>query len=406
MLNQGLIDRSRRYISKGKRLWQVFRRGFKGLNVNVAVVGGSISKGQPFVQKGKGKRVYFHVLEDWWNKVVQPVTGSRMKMKDFAIGGIGSDYYANCLSTHLPKESDVNLVLWELSGNDFKRYTYQKIPPTQPLEQFVRNTLQYQSHPEVILLNFFNGDNFKSQRKCLDLDQQGERNISKHYDVTELSWTTAVCPFLQRDESGLAMKYLFSADGIHPSIPAHAQMAYILIDHIRDKFVKALSSKYFEKAVIPRAVLPLPLFKETYTGTPLCYTFIKVGRQASLNTLPLEVISSPSYKLATYRSFIHRQDILSGIETLRPNDLIRLRFNLPSYAAVKPFQRLSVLSFTKSGSALAQLDNRKVVPLRTNNFYNRGTIATVTANRIGPGEHELKIWSKEGGFLILALMLG
>ena len=406
MLNQGLIDRAKRHVSRNNRLKRLFSLATQGFNVDVSVVGGSISRGQPFVQTGQGKRVYFNALQDWWNKVIRPVTGSKMFMKDLSIGGVGTDYFANCLPAHLPTESNTNLVLWELSGNDVGRYQRVGTNSSQPLEQFLRNTLRYRSQPAIILLNFFNGNDLLSKRGCRDLDFDGEGKVAYHYDVTELSWTRAVCPYLMRDQSGMAFEYLFSKDHRHPSIPAHAQMAYILIEHIRDQFIKALTYSNLENGVIVKSTLPLPMFEQTYIGAPLCYTLLKVDNSEPLNTLTVDIVSSPKYSLTTYRSFVHRGDRLQGMQTKSPGEMITFRFVVPSYAAILPFRKLAVLSFTKSGEAIAQLDNRSTVPLRTDKYATLGTIETIPARNIGPGEHQLRIWSKRGGFVIMALMLG
>ena len=406
MLDQGLIDRSKRHLSKGNRLKRLFNLAEQGFKIDVSVVGGSISRGQPFVQKGQGKRVYYHALEDWWNKVVQPITGSKMTTRDLSIGGVGSGYFANCLPVHLAKEANTNLILWELSGNDVARYRGLVANISQPLEQFLRNTLRYRSRPEILLLNFFNGNDFLSKRGCRDLDMEGETPVAQYYDITELSWTKSICPYLIRDQSGMAFEYLFSNDHYHPSIASHAQMAYILIEHIRDQFVKAITNRSLQKTLNIKDALPKPMFDQTYLGSPLCYSLLKVDDANPLNTLQVEVVSSPKYAFSTYRSFVHRGDKLQGLQTKSENEMITFRFVVPSYAGILPFKRLTILSFAKTGEAVSQLDSRPAIPLQTSKYSNLGTVETVPARNIGPGEHQLRIWSKKGGFIIMAMMLG
>ena len=406
MLDQGLVDRSKRHLSKRNRLKRLFSLAEQGFNIDVSVVGGSISRGQPFVQRGSGKRVYHHALQDWWNKVVQPITGSAMRVRDFSIGGVGSEYFANCLPVHLAKEANTNLILWELSGNDVDRYRGIVPNISQPLEQFLRNTLRYRSQPEILLLNFFNGNDLLLKRGCRDLEMEGETPVAQYYDVTEISWTRSICPYLIRDQSGMAFEYLFSNDHYHPSIPAHAQMAYLLIEHIRDQFVKAISSGVLRNNLRMKTTLPPPMFTETYMGDPLCFSLLKVDDAEPLNTLQVHIVSSPKYTLSTYRSFVNRGDKLQGIQTKSENEIITFRFTVPSYASIMPFKRLTILSFTKSGNAVSQLDSRPAVPLLTNKYSTLGTLETTPARNVGPGEHQLRIWSKKGGFLIMALMLG
>ncbi len=404
MLDQGLINRATRYKSNGDRLRKIFDQALQGNDIEMAVIGGSISRGRPFAEKGLGKRVYSKALQDWWGKVIRPLTGSNLIVKDLSIGGVGSEYFANCLPSHLPKESNTNLILWELSGNDIERYGNQN-NSSQPLEQFLRNTLQYPSEPAIILLNFFNGREFLSKRGCHDLDSDGELAIAKHYDVTELSWSNSICNYLKSDESGMAFQYLFAKDLLHPGVPAHAQMAFILIDHIRNQFVDSLSKINIASFRKSSNNLPMPLFDQTYTGAPLCFTLLKIDEAEPLNTFHVDIISSPKYYLTTYKAFSNQRDKLQGMETNQPNQLITFRFAVPAYASIVPFKKLTVLSFTKSGEGIAQLDRRARVALRTDRYSPAGSTGIVAARNIGPGHHELKIWSRKGGFLILALML-
>ena len=83
---------------------------------------------------------------------------------------------------------------------------------------------------------------------------QGADEVAKFYKITSLSWRNMVCPLLKREtftrNEIFTRKKLFAEDEFHPSILAHAQMAYIIIDYIRtgipDRFCPlAISSKFY-----------------------------------------------------------------------------------------------------------------------------------------------------------------
>ena len=141
----------------GLSLRRALNRALRGEDVGLGIVGGSISKGGPFSEKGLEYlfRTYFYAIEDYWNKVIRPVTGSAMLVRDVSIGGIATDYYAYCVRSHLPDSRLTNIVIWELAANDMRRYNNSLKPRAQPLEQFTRNVLTYRAKPALIYLDFF-----------------------------------------------------------------------------------------------------------------------------------------------------------------------------------------------------------------------------------------------------------
>ena len=288
---------------------RALNRALRGEDVGLAVVGGSISKGGPFSEKGLDYvlRSYFYAIEDYWNKIIRPVTGSSMIIRDVSIGGIATDYYSYCLQNHLPDDKFTNIVLWELSANDMKRYDDGLRPKPQPLEQFTRNVLAYKAKPALMFLNFFALFDWDPELKaqCRNFEDEGEDDVARYYKITSLSWRNMVCPMLKNGNSPLFTRNkLFSEDNFHPSILGHAQMSYIVIDYLRTEFLKNLvkmRNTYIADAVarlqIPKSVyIPRPMFPQTYNWKPLCYTYMLVDNRSPNNTLPINEDNTGNFR--------------------------------------------------------------------------------------------------------------
>ena len=230
-----LLQKSISNLGDETRLKNILLTALHGKKVELTVVGGSISRGAPWVENGKGHRVFSNAIRHWWNKVFAPVTSSRMYLRSVALGGVGTDYYSYCLATHLPKDMQTKIILWELSANDYGRYDDKPFPPGQPLEQFTRNVLQRKSKPALIYINFFRGHDYNNG-KCKNYEDEGEMTVAKHYRITSISWRNFVCDNMKHKAPLFTEKNLFSADHLHPSILGHSQMAFLLINHLKKQF--------------------------------------------------------------------------------------------------------------------------------------------------------------------------
>ena len=77
------------------RLSNLFLKAMSGTNINIAILGGSISAGATLYKDNNDDKIYFYALQDWWNNSVKPITGSQMRISNFALGATGSDFYAS-----------------------------------------------------------------------------------------------------------------------------------------------------------------------------------------------------------------------------------------------------------------------------------------------------------------------
>ena len=404
----------------GLSLRRALDRALRGEDVGLDIVGGSISKGGPFSEKGLDYvlKSYFYAIEDYWNKIIRPVTGSSLIVRDCSIGGIATDYYSYCLRTHLPDDKLTNIVLWELSANDMKRYEEAGKGRTQPLEQFVRNVITYRAKPSLIFFNFcanfaWNPD---LAAHCRNFEDEGGDDIAKYYKITSLSWRNMVCPELQAGSPLFTRDRLFSEDKFHPSIQGHAQVAYLLIDYIRTEFLKNLvkmRTSNIADAVtrlqIPRSIyVPRPLFPDTFTWKPLCYTYMITDARQPNNTLDLDTSASGTFKSVIVRSFKIRSDKIAGMNTIDADQRVSYTIHLPPHpgGGIQPYKRLGVMSFTDDRSARIQFDAEPTQTVQTGKRFLEGTTVKYIAKDVRPGDHQLSIRSGNKGFLVCAIVVG
>eukprot|EP00794_Sanderia_malayensis_P017671 gene17671-19433_t len=404
----------------GLSLRRALDRALRGKDVGLAIVGGSISKGGPFSEKGVefAVKAYFYAIADWWNKVIRPITGSSMIIRDVSIGGIATDYYSYCLRTHLPNDKLTNIVLWELAANDMRRYDDAIKPRPQALEQFTQNVLSYKAKPALIFVNFFALFAWDKDllTHCRNFEDEGENDIAKHYKITSLSWRDMVCASMQQNSPLFTRNELFADDQFHPSIEAHAQMAYVIIDYIRTEFLKNLVKQRFleigdaaRRLKIPDTIyIPKPIYKDTFTWKPVCYTYMMVDNQQPNNTLKLDTQANGDFHYTVFREYKIRSDKIVGMEALKEDQYLTYVIKVPMHPKgdQRPFKKLAIMSFTDDRQAEVRFDNMPVQKIDTAKKFLEGTVVKYVADNVSPGEHRLVIKSGPGGFIVSAVMLG
>ena len=243
--------------------------------------------------------------------------------------------------------------------------------------------MEYRSNPEVYTINFFRGNNLNKSGYCKELDEGMEARLAKHYDCTALSWSKSICPYLNDDEEGFSFSYLFSRDRVHPSIIGHAQMAYILIDYIRDAFLSYIQ----ESKPVTRSPNALPNAIYTQIFKTLCYTTLKAvddPPDAESTDLPIIFIASENFDDASHRSSILKTSKLF----VKP---IIMRFSIPGNPTDISYKTLGILSyFSKPERTVARIDNKPFVPVKINSF-NKGKIVKLQpAVQLSSGDQYVK----------------
>ncbi|XP_022784224.1 uncharacterized protein LOC111324831 [Stylophora pistillata] len=231
--NSGVFQRK----GTTSRLKNVILRSLQGENIGIAIMGGSISAGAGLTYDGEDLRgLYYRVFSDWWRKIVLPLTGSSIKLSNLAMGGTSSNFYAFCYSVFLNPETDMDLAFLDFTVNDYVQFKNCKFPMALPLEQLTREVLSEGSSPAVMFVNFVQGD--VKRPKCENLENHGQTLLAKHYGITTFSLRKFLCSGFSAKQKNLSK--MFATDGNHISIIGHAQMAFMMINHVRQLMLNVL----------------------------------------------------------------------------------------------------------------------------------------------------------------------
>ena len=389
-----------------RRLKQMLINALNGQKIELIAIAGSITKGAPFSEEGKGYRIYLNAIRNWWNWVFTSITSSRMISKSVSIGGVGTDYFSYCLNSHIKEDAQPKMFLWELSANDRGRFDDKPFPSGQPLEQFTRNIIQRPSKPALLHLHFFRGHDYM-EGKCLNSEQEGATMVAKHYRITSISWRNFVCDSMKGPEDLFRAKHLFARDKLHPSILGHAQMAFLVINHIKNGFLRMLrhhalytpSISIFQDETARRGDIQLSsiLFHETTTRKPLCFTYFKYNEYEPNNTLPVEIVRHDDFSYNIFKKFKIRQDKLGGMQTTLSEQLLQMSFSLPT-----PYSKFVITTHSQTGNGRAWIDKNTPVVIETQN-YTMGTKVELVTTNLSPGKHTLNVLSMHGGFAVCSL---
>ena len=400
-----LIQRSVANLGDEVRLRRLLLNALKGEKVWMPIIGGSISRGAPFAENGLGHRIYFNAVANWWNTIFADITGSKLEPQNIALGGVGSDYFAYCLDPHLNQQFSPELIIWELSANDKGRYKDKPFPPGCPFEQLTRNILQRFSRPGLLFINFFRGADI-AQGYCNNYEDEGGLDVAVHYNVTSLSWRDFICDYIKQNSVQFGKEKAFSTDRFHPSILGHAQMAFIVINYLRNAFLRALrgpAGQASNAENLSRVLnfefynIPGVLYQETLTEKPLCFTYMRHNSYEPNNTLTARVTRQDNFRYNIYKQFKIRADKLCGMKTDVAEQLIQFAIYLP-----RAFSRLVVVSHADSGSAQVWVDNQTPICISTDD-YHMGTLMEIVSTNLKPGKHVINALSLKNGFVISAI---
>uniref|UniRef100_A0A7M5XHC0 SGNH/GDSL hydrolase family protein n=2 Tax=Clytia hemisphaerica TaxID=252671 RepID=A0A7M5XHC0_9CNID len=390
-----------------RRLQKVLIKALEGDALDLVILGGSISRGAPFSERGLDFRIYFHAIVNWWNRVFSQISGSKLEAKSISIGGIGTDYYSYCLTPHLPEDTRPTIFLWELAANDRGRYDDKQFPRAYPLEQLTRNILLRPSNPLLMFANFFRGNDYL-QKKCLNFEDEGGQKIAEIYHLTSISWRDFVCDNLNAGQEGFRMKDLFADDNLHPSLKGHAQMAYLLINYLRLEFLNVLkntarmsSLSEFKDEMWSRGDMSIPgiIYHETSAKSPQCKTYFYNDGKEPNNTLPVEIIDKSDFHYNIYKKFKLRGDQLGGLQTKFSEQLLQFAVTID-----RPICRLVIVSHSGTGTAKCWIDAHASVDVDTMK-YSMGTKMDIIATNLRPGKYHLNILSMKGGFAISGIAI-
>ncbi|XP_067041852.1 serine-rich adhesin for platelets-like [Acropora muricata] len=416
MLRSGIAN-----LGSPNRLKSIFRKALTGTDIDVLVVGGSISAGGG-IEKDRGnvEGVYYRALSDWWNKTVTPITTSQLKINAVAIGGTDSEYFSYCVKNYMRSLPDI--VIWELAANDYQRYKGRNFAPAKPLEQLTRIILSLPSHPALIFANFFRGNYYRTTvgQDCPDSEDEGGRTIAEYYKLTALSWRNVICSSLAGEE--LDLKKLFSSDGYHPSLLGHAQMSTLLISYLKGVLEETVSqqmtlsrneSSQRNELDEPSTTLPKPIFDIPVSPKPYCWTLLTPDYDKKLrNTLPdLEFTEATDFQFANISHWPVRRDRLRCLKAMETGAMLKMTFAVPlrklssdenQNSTERELAITTHNSFGGSGAVWVDGERDSAKIIKELDGQRRTQVDVLTQN-LAPGGHTMTVWALQPGFCISAV---
>ncbi|XP_048585393.1 uncharacterized protein LOC5502177 isoform X2 [Nematostella vectensis] len=398
----------------------------QGQPLNVLVIGGSNTAGGGLYNF---KEAYYKAFVHWWNQVLKPELGSELSFSKVAIGGTGSDFFTFCLQNFLPEQ--VDLVLIELSVND---YGSAHGSAAEPLELLTRRVLRLHSMPLVLYVNLvdrsiWDGDVMNT--RCLNMENLGQRELSQHYGITQLSWREVACPLVEvggKRRRVLRESKLFHRDKSHVSNTAHAHIAVMIAEYFKEALKTEQAEPLQSPATLPQSLYSDPLVLDLELESSLCLTYLSPDwREGYAQSLEANITVSEKFHFVTpaanrksSKHLAFRTDAYGGWKTNSNNGKLRIRFTVPTLPPLPPgsaalgARSVSIIYRSKDNdaTALAWVDDRQkdAVHMRTN-FCGRHMYQTRVLplfSDVLPGIHTVTVkpYGKGGEFMVSGLIVG
>ena len=450
------------------RLRDVILRSLNGEEVNVAIMGGSISAGGGLTLDNEDLRgIYYRVFSDWWQKTVEPITGSVFKLHNLAIGGTGSNFFAFCYNVLLNPNSIMNLALLDFTVNDYIQLKFSKIPMTLPLEQLTREILSERTSPAVVYVNFVQGES--QIPLCNNLENHGQTMLAVNYGITTVSLRNFFCS--SPLQIGKKFPSMFTSDGNHVSIIGHAQVAYMIINHMRQLMLSIIDnilaseevtvtvpthslSSVGDIIILPDCPLkfrdlPEPVsksYQQYFRDHPLCYTLmtpdlnknmslsrslqvkeignigfevvqrVPINKKGSVITAVIQPYPDDQIQPSEIQRFrtdayggwqSHLANSILELEILAPLTSLSRKSNLESTADARNFA-IAVRTQGNGGTAKVWLDEyeERGVLVNTRSPYGHTKLITI-ARHVIPGRHVLSVRTvTKGTFTLSGVVIG
>ena len=395
------------------------------------VIGGSNSAGGGISDH---RQLYHQLFLHWWNSLILPYTGSKLTIKNLSLGGTGSDFFSLCLQNYITKTKEPDIVLIELSVND---YGYLCGEAAQPVEQLTRRVMSLSSEPLVVyvtlvdLIEKVKGWKSVLNPRCYNLDDIGQHEIARYYNITVFSWRDIVCPMdTRKSKRRIEIKpSMINADHIHIGVKSHAQIALMLTRYFQKelKRVICLPWKSVMKTAESLDKIP-PLFvqfsNQTLISKSFCWSLISTNWRMPGERQSLEVkilirkgfheITPQSRHARMTRTDADRSDSFGGWQSRKRASFIEFSFTAPKMACKTDKWSVGlVLRHLQNGQIKISLDeNESTTFTITGKNYGRILLQTriyFLRTRIASGKHKIKIETEGGkGFdvLLSGMVLG
>ena len=310
------------------RVMTLMNKVSRGEPIKMIVIGGSNSAGGGISDH---RRLFHQLFSQWWSRVIFPTTGSKLTVKNLSLGGTGSDFFTFCLQNFMSKGEEPDIVLIELSVND---YGYLHGKTARPMELLTRRVLSLSSFPLVLYVSLVDlvqkGASFNSIKnpRCQNLEDLGQRELAAYYGITLLSWRDILCPIINetsRIREPNIRPGMVNRDHLHIDVKGHAQVALIMIRYFQNVSKRAFH-KQLRRGVFYPWKCEAGMFESTDKITPL---FVKVSSQTlSSNPLCWSLISTNFKKSDGTQSLKVKVMIQKGFHEIDPESkLAKMKFS-------------------------------------------------------------------------------
>ena len=398
----------------------------QGKNVNVIVYGGSNTAGGGLEEDEKSIKGRFPVfLQAWWDSVITPAIGSRLKMKTVGIGGTSSSYYQFCYKVYLD-DKNTDLAILDASANDAVAITLKNtsnVNRSLPLEQFLRQLLNEPNNPAVMFVNFYL--TIREHLGCFNLMDLGQSLLSNHYNITTFNLRNLACDFKSgKFRITTKTNAQQAKDRYHMSLLGHAQTTYMIIEVIRKSIRRLLNAKKnthdctIASSAPKYEPLPPPIYIQpsNIIKNPLCWSGLTPHKKFMIkNSLNVSVLKSQGFsrsdshvpiKNPKHMGRIYRSDCFSCWCGEKKGAEITFSFVVPTtkHSSVSLITR----SNHYSGGLEVWLDKQQNKSVKISiKHRNRQTVVVAVAEGVRPGNHTLTIRiTRKGNVPIVGIATG
>ena len=416
------------------RAQNLVNKVLKGQPVKMIVIGGSNSAGGGITNH---KQLFHQRFSQWWNQVIFPNTGSKLIVENLSLGGTGSDFFAFCFHNLLPKDEHPDIVVIELSVND---YGYLHGETAVPMELLTRRVLSLPSFPLVLYVSLVDvvskkGESLKYIRNphCHNLEDLGQRQLANYYEITLLSWRDLLCPVNSRtgNQQACIRPGMVNRDHLHIDIKGHAQVALMMIRYFQKALQREASvTAYGQEPQCIDMGLSAPLFADSSSlvTEPLCWAYITPawGKSAIFQSLQVRLKRMHKFKKLKlenlearmgYKGKDDRTDAFGGWIAAGKGSFLEFSFDVPvgyTSSSNRCSVAIVIRRLTQDAEELKIWldDNESDAVTITGKTFGRVRYQTrvyFVASNVSQGQHTVSFeatGNKATGLLISGIVLG
>ncbi|KAG8880152.1 hypothetical protein FRB97_001041 [Tulasnella sp. 331] len=222
------LRRSRVHTGTNARLKRVLKRymnsDVNGEKLKIGIMGGSVSACHGATTNGDpmDSVCYPKILADWLEERLGDGTRDSIVIRNGAIGGMDSSYYAFCGMNHLPPDVDIVILEFDVNDQPSKDFIIY-------FDQLVRVVLSLPSNPAILILGAWG--------PLISYDLGSLTPLVPHlpsahyYDIPYVSLKPLLFDTFLRFPNGVYQTF-YTEDGFHPNVAGQRLLADVAIGYL------------------------------------------------------------------------------------------------------------------------------------------------------------------------------